>query len=60
MIRPFMTPRQPVLMNAYTMVPTVLPKMFENAMRGRDSPSGHVPMMVCTSPTLLIANMYRQ
>ena len=60
MIRPFITPRQPTAMNAYTMVPMTPPKILEKAMRGRDSPSGQVPMMVGTSPTQLMAKMYTQ
>ena len=58
MIRPFIVPRQEMVMKTYTIVPMTLPNSFENARRGRLSPNGQVEMMVFTSPTMLIAQIY--
>ena len=58
-MRPFIVPRQEMVMNTYTIVPMTLPNSFENARRGRLSPNGQVEMMVFTSPTMLIAQIYR-
>ena len=57
-MRPFIVPRQEMVMKTYTIVPMTLPNSFENARRGRLSPNGQVEMMVFTSPTMLIAQIY--